>query len=139
MRIYFGVARTLSSVALTSGSVAVLSVAALAGTPGVMNYQAVQNAKCNRVIGSNVGIRPAPRVGCSAYVINHAGGADALAPVNAYNSVPYGHLKTFAYKNTPNVNVMRIHSRAPLAGGLRTGVRLPPRAIAAQKGRLCQH
>ncbi len=96
-------------------------VAALAGSPNAMNnytmnYNNAQTSTCNRVIGSSVGGRLATGNNCAAKIIGHVGGADVLAPINIYSRAPYGHLKSFAYKNTPNVNIMRIHSRAPRVG-----------------------
>ena len=38
------------------------------------------------------------------------------APIHTYGQTPYGYLKNFGYKNTPNVNIMRLHSRAPVVG-----------------------
>lgn len=54
-------------------------------------------------------------VNCQAPTIAHAAASDALAPVHSYNQTPYGHLKRFEYKNTPNVNILRLHGRAPAA------------------------
>ena len=50
---------------------------------------------------------------CSAGVTIHPSQAGALAPVGMYAPQPYGHLKTVEYKNTPNVNIMRVHSNSP--------------------------
>lgn len=54
-----------------------------------------------------------PVQNCNPNVVAHAGTVDNLSAVHTYEHVPYGHLKTFAYKNTPNVNITRLHSRAP--------------------------
>ncbi len=58
------------------------------------------------------GIAPAPN--CNPGVVSYPGAVNPLAPVGMYSTAPYGYLKSFAYKNTPNVNIMRLHSRAPL-------------------------
>lgn len=58
------------------------------------------------------GFAPAPS--CNPGVLTHPSAPDYLAPVGMYANVPYGHLKNFAYKNTPNVNIMRVHSRPSL-------------------------
>ncbi|PHR92331.1 MAG: hypothetical protein COA69_08105 [Robiginitomaculum sp.] len=51
---------------------------------------------------------------CDPRLISHPSLASAPAPIHIYGQQPYGYLKQFAYKNTPNVNIMRLHSRAPL-------------------------
>ncbi len=107
MRIYWAVVLVFGSVLFVGG--------ALAGPPGVMDYEGVANAKCSRLVNTHVG-RPVMSGNCAPRIINHGGGRDPLAAVHSYDRVPYGYLKSFAYKNTPNVNVMRVHSRAPVVG-----------------------
>lgn len=64
---------------------------------------------------------------CTPGTIAHPGPVDTLSAVNTYEQLPYGYLKTFAYKNTPNVNIMRLHSRTP-------SVTLADRPIAFTQG-----
>ncbi|MEE9271878.1 MAG: hypothetical protein V3U57_01205 [Robiginitomaculum sp.] len=45
---------------------------------------------------------------CTPRVVMHPTQMDAPAPINVYNNAPFGYLKTFEYKNTPNVNIIRI-------------------------------
>lgn len=66
-------------------------------------------------------------------VVNMPGRMDNLAPINSYNTNPYGYLKTFEYKNTPNVNTMRIRSMGLCGSGSPTCNARPmamPRPIA---------
>ncbi|PHS41587.1 MAG: hypothetical protein COA91_02090 [Robiginitomaculum sp.] len=109
MRIYWAVSLTFAGALFVGGS-------AVAGTLGAMGYEGVTNAKCTQYVSTNVGVRRVAASNCSPRMINHRGAGDPLAAVHTYNSVPYGYLKTFTYKNTPNVNVMRVHSRAPVVG-----------------------
>ncbi|MBL4853142.1 MAG: hypothetical protein JKY25_02760 [Robiginitomaculum sp.] len=109
MRIYSVVSLTISGVLMMG-----VGTVALAGSPSV-NCNKVANIGPNAGLGAGLSVAARPVIGCSANnVIRHAGSAGPLAPVNTYNRVPYGYLKTFKYKNSPDVNVMRIHSRAPL-------------------------
>ena len=108
MRIYRLFAASLTG-ALLAG---VASTAAFAGcgpsgycSPSIMAYEGVPSAVCNT---------PAPAPSCNPGVTVYPGGADRLAPIGAYSTAPFGYLKTFEYKNSPNVNIMRIRSRAPM-------------------------
>jgi len=80
--------------------------------PNILPYEGVS---CSRPVMQAPAYRGAtPRVNCAPAAVNvQPGGADPLAPVNVYNTAPFGHLNYVQYKNTPNVNVMRVHSRAP--------------------------
>jgi len=122
MRIYSVVSAAVSGILMVG-----VSTVALAGSCGggvvcnsglnasVMPYEGVRSASCN--VRPSVGVRP---VGvrsvnnCNPGVVNHGVNVDPLAPVNSYSTAPYGYLKTFAYKNTPNVNVMRVHTRGQM-------------------------
>ena len=121
MRIYSVVSATLGGVLLMG-----VSTSALAGcggnygnvncdtrfNPGVVNYEGVRNVTCRtRPVGNVL-----PAGGCVAPSVVQANTPDPLAPVNTYNHNPYGYLKTFTYKNTPDVNVMRVYARAPQVG-----------------------
>lgn len=106
MRIYRLVTAAASGVFMAS-----VSTAAFAGcggkticNPGVMAYEGVQSASC---------VGPAPVVNCNPGVSVYGNSADPRANIGVYNSTPYGHLKTVQYQNTQNVNIMRVHSRAP--------------------------
>lgn len=116
MRIYSIVSAALSGVLMAG-----VSTIAFAGS--------CENGKCN--INSNGAIAPYEgvpgsvcRTGltansrvstCSTRSVVHAGPVEQLAPINYYYAAPYGYLKTFAYKNTPNVNIMQVYARAPMA------------------------
>ncbi len=107
MRIY-----RLVTTAISGTLLAGVSTAAFAGCggnvycgPRVMAFEGVPSVTCNTP-------RPAPS--CNPGVTLHHGGADRLAPIGAYSTAPFGYLKTVEYKNTPNVNIMRIRSRAPM-------------------------
>ena len=52
-----------------------------------------------------------PTRNCSPAMNVVPGPSYVPSPINAYSSEPYGNLRTIAYKNTPNVNIMRVHSR----------------------------
>lgn len=116
MRIYSVVSAAVSGILMAG-----VSTVALAGSCGggacsgfnaaVMPYEGVRSVTCN--MRPNVGVLPANN--CKAGVINHGVAADPLAPVNSYSTAPYGYLKTVEYKNTPNVNVMRVRNQAPMA------------------------
>ena len=68
--------------------------------------------------------------------------ADPTAPVSIYSSNPYGHLKTVGYKNSPNVNIMRVYGQRPTvaladfpsqySGGCKPGSTVYCRAPQAQ-------
>ena len=106
MRIYRLVTAAASGVFMAS-----VSTAAFAGcggntvcNSGVMAYEGVQSSSC---VGSS------PIENCNPGVNVYGNTADPRANVSVYNSTPYGHLKTVQYQNTQNVNIMRVHSRAP--------------------------
>jgi len=105
MRIY----RILST-ALGGVFMAGMSTSAFAGCGGnaycgpAMAYEGVPSAAC---------MGPAPALNCTPGVSVYGNTADNLSNVGVYNSTPYGHLKTVEYKNSQNVNIMRVHSRAP--------------------------
>jgi hypothetical protein len=106
MRIYRLVTAAASGVFMAS-----VSTAAFAGcggnigcNPGVMAYEGVTSTTC---------VGPAPVVNCNPGVSVYGNFADPRANVSVYNLTPYGHLKTVQYQNTQNVNIMRVHSRAP--------------------------
>lgn len=69
---------------------------------------------------AHAGCFGAPAPNCNPAPISHPAPVsypapmDRLAPVNTYGQNPYGHLRTVEYKNTPNVNVMRLRSRGPM-------------------------
>jgi hypothetical protein len=105
MRIY----RILST-ALGGVFMAGMSTSAFAGCGGaatcdsITAYESVPSVSC---------IGPAPVVNCNPGVSVYGNSTDALSNVGVYNSTPYGHLKSVEYKNSQNVNIMRVHSRAP--------------------------
>ena len=117
MRIYSIVTAAIGGVLMVG-----VSTAALAGSFGarcgggvvcnsgfnrnIVAYEGVRRAKCN----SQIGMRAAPVPNCNRSVA----GTGTLDRVNSYVTPPYGYLKTFEYKNTPNVNVTRVRSRAPM-------------------------
>lgn len=118
MRIYSVVSAAVSGILLVG-----VSSAAFAGSCGGgvgcssgfnqarLPYEGVPSAACH--IRPVMGVLPANN--CGAGVVNHGIAPDPLAAVHSYNTAPYGYLKTFEYKNTPNVNVMRVRHRAPMA------------------------
>ena len=117
MRIYSVVSAAVSGIFMVGVSTTALAGACGVGAvcnsglnPALLPYEGVPSASCN--VRPVMGVQPANN--CNGGVVNHGIVADPLAPVNAYNTTPYGYLKTFAYKNTPNVNIMRVHTRAPL-------------------------
>ena len=65
---------------------------------------------------------------CAPQVISHPGKYMAPAPVHVYNSAPFDYLKTFEYKNTPDVNITRVHSMQSTAG---TGLADHPSAFGS--------
>lgn len=106
MRIYRLVTAAMSGVFMAS-----VSTAAFAGcggnvgcNPNLAAYEGVSSAVCSG---------PAPVANCNPGVSVYGNAADPRANVGVYNSTPYGHLKTVQYQNTQNVNIMRVHSRAP--------------------------
>ena len=107
MRIY-----RLFAASMTGALLAGVSTAAFAGcgssaycAPRMMAYEGVPSVTCNTP-------RPAPS--CNPGVTVYPGQADALAPVGSYSTAPFGYLRTVEYKNSQNVNIMRIRSRAPM-------------------------
>ncbi len=82
---------------------------------GVRNIRCAQPRQITRQINCNPGFNVIPS------------NADTYGPVNVYRTNPFGHLKTIQYKNSPNVNIMQVRSRAPL-------VRLADRPVAYTKG-----
>ena len=118
MRIYSVVSAAVSGILMAG-----VSSVALAGScggggivcnsgfnAGIMPYEGVRSATCN----TRLVARAMPVQNCNPGVVVHPGGADPLAAVHTYANAPYGYLKTFDYKNSPNVNVMRVRSRAPM-------------------------
>lgn len=63
---------------------------------------------------AHAGCFGAPAPNCNPQIMPYAVPSDRLAPINTYGQNPYGYLKTFAYKNTPDVNTMRLRSRTPM-------------------------
>ncbi len=59
---------------------------------------------------AHAGCFGAPATTCNQQIIPISAPADRLVPINVYGQNPYGYLRTFNYKNTPNVNVMRLRS-----------------------------
>ncbi len=76
----------------------------------IFSYEGVPSV-CNTQMGQY-----GRAVNCNPGVVVHQSAQDRLAPIASYASAPYGHLKTVEYKNTPNVNIMRMYSRAPQVG-----------------------
>jgi len=110
MRIYRFVSTAIGGILMAGMSTA--AFAACSGTvcrPNVMPYEGVPCAR--PVMQARVGVMP--RTNCMPRVNVQAGAYDPVAPVNAYASAPFGHLNYVQYKNTPNVNIMRVHSRTP--------------------------
>lgn len=106
MRIYRLVSAAASGVFMAS-----VSTAAFAGCGG--------NVVCNLGLAAYEGVSstacvgPAPNVNCNPGVSVYGNSADPRANIGVYNSTPFGYLKTIQYQNSPNVNIMRVHSRAP--------------------------
>ncbi len=97
--------------AAVGGMVAMgVGTTALAGS-GVMAYEGVESATCRAQLLQGVRMQ-----NCNPGYVLHAAPADPRAAVGSYTSNPYGYLKTVEYKNTQNVNVMRIRAHAPLVG-----------------------
>ncbi len=116
MRIYSIVATTFSGVLMAS-----ISTIAFAGScdngkcnsdynTALAPYEGVPNAVCRTSPSANNRVST-----CSVRSVVNPGAAAPLAPINYYYSTPYGYLNTFAYKNTPNVNIMQIYARPPMA------------------------
>ena len=63
---------------------------------------------------AHAGCFGAPAPNCAPQTMSYPAPMDRLAPVNTYGQNPYGYLRTVEYKNTPNVNVMRLRSRTPM-------------------------
>ncbi len=120
MRVYSVVSAALGGIFMVSASATALAgsfgsncggnaVCSSGFNQSVLPYEGVRNAACNQ--RPAMGVMPTNK--CGAGVVNHAIAADPWAPVNNYSTAPYGYLKSFAYKNTPNVNVMRVYTNGP--------------------------
>jgi len=113
MRIYSIVSAAVSGVLMAGVSTVAFAGSHANGSsynPALAPYEGVPSAVCRARLEANSLVST-----CTVRSVVHAAAADPLAPINYYNSTPYGHLKTFAYKNTPNVNIMRVDARAPMA------------------------
>jgi len=75
-----------------------------------VSYESAPSTLCRTRLTANSRVNT-----CSTRSVVYPVVAAPLAPINYYNSVPYGYLKTFAYKNTPDVNIMRVYARAPMS------------------------
>ena len=110
MRIYRLVSTAIGGVLMAGMSTAAFAACGSSVCrPNVMPYEGVPCAR--PVMQAPVGVMP--RVNCMPRVNVQAAAYDPAMPVNAYASAPFGHLNYIQYKNTPNVNVMRVHSRTP--------------------------
>ena len=116
MRIYSIVSATVSGVLMAGVSTIAFAGSCANGkcsssyNEALAPYEGVPSAVCRARLEANSLVST-----CSVRSVVHAGAADPLAPINYYNSTPYGYLKTFAYKNTPDVNIMRVYARPPMA------------------------
>lgn len=117
MRIYSVVSATISSILMAGASTQAFAGSCANGkncntgyNDVLASYEGVPSAICRTRLAQSSRVST-----CSTRSVVHPAAADPLAPVNYYNSTPYGYLKTFAFKNTPDVNIMRINARAPIA------------------------
>ena len=117
MRIYSIVTAVVSGVLMAGVSTLAFAGSCANGvncssnyTATLSPYEGVPNAECRaRLVAGNLVNT------CSTRSVVHAAAADPLAPINYTYSNPYGYLKTFAYKNTPDVNIMRVYARPPMS------------------------
>jgi len=117
MRIYSIVSTLVSGVLMAGVSTVAFAGSCANGANCGSNYNAalapyegVSSAVCRARLEAGNRVST-----CSTRSVVHNAAADPLATINYTYSNPYGHLKTFAYKNTPDVNIMRIHARPPMA------------------------
>lgn len=116
MRIYSIVSATVSGVLMAGVSTVAFAGSCANGkcsssyNEALAPYEGVPSVVCRARLEANSLVST-----CSVRSVVHAAAADPLAPINYYNSTPYGYLKTFAYKNTPDVNIMRVYARPPMA------------------------
>ncbi len=116
MRIYSIVLAAISGVLMAGVSTVALAGSCADGNCGsnynaaLAPYEGVPSAVCRArlVAGNSIST-------CSTRSVVHAAAADPMAMINYNYSNPYGHLKTFAFKNTPDVNIMRVYARPPMA------------------------
>jgi hypothetical protein len=117
MRIYSVVSATISGILMAGASTLAFAGSCANGkncntgyNDVLASYEGVPSAICRTRLAQSSRVST-----CITRSVVHPAAADPLAPVNYYNSMPYGYLKTFAFKNTPDVNIMRINARAPIA------------------------
>jgi len=117
MRIYSVVSTAVSGVLMAGASTLAFAGSCANGNncntgynDVLASYESAPSTLCRTRLTANSRVNT-----CSTRSVIYPVLADPLAPINYYNSVPYGYLKTFAYKNTPDVNIMRVYARAPMS------------------------